>query len=273
MQKYLIYALMLLSIKATAQFYYYPLPPGKEDYKRNELAGVKICYEYKLESGEKLLNSILEYGSRGLPAVLFEKGIDENGDSITISEIAYKYNTNLTLNAVTTDDFESGSRSTAVYTYDKNGRLIKKEIASIDPPTYTYKYNPKGQLAEVNISVEIPSYDDEGNPTGKSFQKPQTKLVYKYNAQNRIAEELYFLADENNSFSKTANARIRWKYNPQNLATEITAFDSEEAVTLLVNLEYNKSGLLSKQVRKMPGEDEEIYIYEYCKDCKQSWMQ
>lgn len=261
---------LFLFIQVNAQFYYYPLPrPGKE-YKRFETAGVKICYEYKVSEGEKYLNSILEFGSKGLPAVWYEKGTNDNGDSITISETTFKYNPDLTLQSTTTDDVESGS-STTLFTYNKNQQLIKKEYASIDPPTYTYRYNTNGQLAEIKVSIKIPDYDEEGNPTGKSFNRPQSKMIYKYDKQNRIIEEWYYTAGDNGEFSQSPGYKTKWSYNSENMVSKIDQIDSEGDIISSSALEYNKSGLLISLLKKS-GDEEERYQYEYCTECKQSWM-
>ncbi|HMU46330.1 MAG TPA: hypothetical protein PKC72_08185, partial [Chitinophagaceae bacterium] len=261
---------LVFFIQASAQFYYYPLPRSNKDYKRFETTGIKICYEYKISDGEKYLASILEYGSKGLPAVWYEKGTDDNGDSVTLSETTFKYNPDLTLQSTTTDDAESGS-STTHYTYNKNRQLIKKEYASIDPPTYTYKYNTNGQLAEIKVSIKIPDYDEDGNATGKSFNRPQSKMTYKYDKLNRIIEEWYYLAGENGDFSQNPDYKTKWSYNSESLVSRIEQADSEGYIISSTILEYNQSGLLISLLKKS-GDETEQYKYEYCTDCKQSWM-
>ena len=71
---------MAFSLNCQAQFYYYPFPPSKTDYKLIEKAGAKICYEYKVDGDMRILTNVLEYGARGLPVVLYEKGENANGD-------------------------------------------------------------------------------------------------------------------------------------------------------------------------------------------------
>ena len=76
MKEIIIAVAMTFSLNCQAQFYDYPFPPSKTEYKLIEKSGVKICYEYKVEGEIRVLTNVLEYGARGLPAVLYEKGAE-----------------------------------------------------------------------------------------------------------------------------------------------------------------------------------------------------
>lgn len=274
MQKCLTCLLLFACLQSGAQsFFYYPLPMGKADFKKLELAGVKICYEYKVEDGEKYLNSILEYGAKGLPAAWYERGLNEEGDSALITEITYAYNSNMDIASSTYVDHETGERSKTAFFYDGNKRLVRKLTTSIDPPTYLYSYDAKNRLKEVTVSIEVPAYDEEGNSSGKSVQRPSYKLTFSHDAKNRIAEEWYFLPDENGKYASTPERKTKWEYNTQNQVVKIIQLDNEGSEYAGFTIEYNQQGLLKRLVKTGFDGAEEEYIYKYCTDCKQSWMQ
>lgn len=269
----IIYSLLLaVALQANAQFYYFPFPQTKNHFKKVEAAGITVCYEYKLENGEKTLLSVLEYGAKGLPVVWLEKGANENGDSITISETTYKYNKDISIESITIDNHDDDFAETSYYSYDAKGRLIKKEVASIDPPTYKYSYNTKGQLIKAKVTVRMPAYDINGDPTNKSFDKPQSSIEYRYDAKNRLKEEWQFFA-EGGLGLKTPDRKIVWQYDSKNNITLVRFLDNEGNTSSVVNLEYNEWGLLKKKSQATADGSTEVSVYEYCTTCKQSWMQ
>lgn len=257
-----------------AQTWYYPLPEGKTDFKRNEMAGITMRYTYLLDGENKSLVNVLEYGNKGLPAVMYEKGIDENGDSVIIGEKNYKYNDNLAIEKVTASShYDEGDNSITAFTYDAKGRLIKKEIATIDPPVYHYKYDAKGRLSSVVYNNIMPETDEEGEYTGKTFERPVALYTYEYDEKNRLITEFTFDPD-----SKQAKDELRykteWKYDARNRVSRIEETDTGgDSPIIITKLEYNKQGLLSRLTRSIPTGEEEVYVFEYCTTCKQSWMQ
>jgi hypothetical protein len=271
MYKLILILFTAASMHLQAQFYYYPFPPGKNEYKKNEVAGIKICYEYKMDNGEKYLTSILEYGSMGLPVVWYEKGVSDEGDSLTFSETTYKYNQNQGIELMTTDDYEEDMRFNTLFTYDARGRLMKKELTGIDPPTYTYNYDKKGRIEKAIITIKLPTYDEDGEPTGKSFNKPQTRLEFKYDTKNRLIEEWIFSLQEQED-TTTPMSKTKWKYNDKGQIIKVIDLDAEGKVHFEQEMEYNAKGLLSKVIKKTYDNEREEYVYEYCTDCVPSWM-
>jgi hypothetical protein len=97
----------------------------------------------------------VEYGKNGLIAAVYERGVNDDGDSINTSETYYKFDGKGKL-IQEEGSGESGEWITA-YTYDAAGKLIMKQTATIDPPTYKYKYDAKGRLMEVNVTQKWPN--------------------------------------------------------------------------------------------------------------------
>ncbi len=271
MRKIFILLFVPVTLVSNAQFYYTPMPPGKADFLLNEKSGIKICYEYRIEDDTRILVSILEYDSKGLPAVKYEKGTNDDGDSVTVGETTYAYDKNLQIETLTTTDMEEGSSQTTRFTRNQKGRVIKKEMTDIDPPTYTYTYDAAGKLATCSLTIRMPTYDEEGEPTGKSFDKPEARMVYKYDSKGRLAEEWYYPADESTA-GTVPQQKITWTYNTKNQLSVIQWKDADGAVSRTVRLAYNDRGLLISQVIEFADGEKQEYVYEYCTDCKQSWM-
>lgn len=263
---------LFTTLNSQAQFYYYPFTPTKNDSKIIEKENVKIGYEYKIEEGNKILTKVLEYGSMGLPAVLFEKGVDMNGDSATIIETTYKYSNLLKLEVATFKDFEENETTTTRYLYDSKGKLIEKIIATIDPLTYKYSFDASGNITKATVTARMPAQDKDGEYNGKAFDKPMDKYLYKYDSKKRLTEEWHFYS-EDGSPQSTPSYKYKWSYNDKNQIISINLIDIDDEIIFTQQLKYNEKGLLSKTtILKKDGEKEE-YLYEYCTDCKQSWMQ
>lgn len=252
--------LVFLCLQAKAQFFHYPFPPTKADYAKNITAEVKIGYEYKLTSNEKTLNRILEYGASGLPVVLYQKGTNDNGDSVTIAESSYKYS-NGKLILETVADLQEGDGYKVGYTYNSTtGKLLKKIIVQIDPPTYTYAYDKLGRAIKATVKVTMP--DENGKP----FDVPRGRYDYAYNTKGQLVQETHYLQDNEKQFT------VKWQYNNKGQIAKITGIDPQGQLVYEQLLEYGKNSLLSKRTVNSPDEEAAIFIYEYCTTCKQSWM-
>jgi len=258
----------LLSIRAIAQFPYHPLPWKQSDFKTIKQKGYTVLKVYAVSGEEKNLATIIEYGSDGLMATQMEKGTNDAGDSITTSETSYRYDGKGRLSGETTADKEYGESLTA-YTYDATGKLVKKEIATIDPPTYKYKYNAAGKLSEVFVTQKMAKYEEDGEWKGKTFERPSNHYVYKYDAKGRLSEEWDF---QNGSKEKTPDYKITWTYNNKGQVIKVRRTNSEGTEMYVQTYEYNAEGLVSKSTRD-DGIETITYTYEYCKGCKQSWME
>lgn len=258
MKSLLTYALLFLCLNANAQFFHYPFPPTKADYTKNTAAQVKIGYEYMLAFGEKTLNRVLEYGVQGLPMVLYEKGINANGDSTNISETSYKYtNGRLSLESVVNHVSEETYK--IAYTYNPQGKLLKKSIIEIDPSTYTYVYDKLGKAIKAIIKVRMP--DENGKPV----DVPRGSYHYAYNTKGQLMQETHYSQENEKQFI------TKWQYNAKGQIIKITGYAYGELAYEEL-LEYGNNGLLSKRTENKPQEATTVYLYEYCSNCKQSWM-
>jgi YD repeat-containing protein len=258
MKKLILCFLLLLGFGAKAQFFYHPFPPAKADYALNEKAQVKVCNEYKLTGNEKSLSKILEYGNEGLPVVLYEKNIDDNGDSITVATSYYKYTGGrLVQEEVISHEGDGGY--TVGYTYNAAGQLLQQIVVQADPPTYTYVYDKSGKIIQATITAEMP--DENGNPA----DMPQGKEAYTYNAKGQLVQATNYSQDNEKQFIH------QWQYNTKGQIVKVTGLRSVGEVAYEELLEYGNNNLLSKRTLNRPGGETEIYVYEYCTDCGQSW--
>ncbi|MCO5287494.1 MAG: hypothetical protein M9898_13860 [Chitinophagaceae bacterium] len=241
-----------------AQFFYYPFPPTKADYTLNEKAQIKICYEYVLSGNEKSLSRILEYGNEGLPAALYQKGTDDNGDSTTIEEIYYKYaNGRLVQEEVINHEGDGGYKT--VYTYNTNGRLIEKVVVQADPPTYTYIYDKSGRAIKAAIKVKMPDENE-------NFVDVQQGWVeFNYNAKGQLTQATNYTQDNEKMFI------FQWQYNAKVRIIKVTGLRPEGDLVFEETLEYGKNDLLTKRTTHKPDEEPVVYVNEYCTDCTQSW--
>lgn len=211
-----------------------------------------------LAFGEKTLNRVLEYGTQGLPVVLHEKGTNSAGDSTTIAEISYKY-ANGRLNLVNVTNHLSEETYKIAYTYSSNGKLIKKTIIEIDPSTYTYVYDKLGKAIKANIKVRMP--DENGKP----IDVPRGRYDYAYNTKGQVIQETHYSQENEKQFI------TKWAYNNKGQIAKITGYAHGE-LTYEEVLDYGTNGLLAKRTENKPQEATTIYLYEYCTNCKQSWM-
>lgn len=259
MKYFIICSLIFSCHYVNAQFYHYPFPPTKADYAKNAMAQVKICSEYKIVGSEKLLNRVLEYGDQGLPAVLYEKGSNDNGDSITTTTKYYKYaNMKLILENIVSHEGDDGYK--IGYTYSATDKLLKKIIVQIDPPTYTYAYDKLGRAVKATVKVTMP--DENGKP----FDVPRDRYDYKYDALGKLVQETHYSQENEKQFT------VKWQYNNKAQIIKITGMDSQNELVYEQLLEYGKNSLLAKRIIKAPEEETTVYVYEYCSTCKQSWM-
>lgn len=172
----------------------------------------------------------------------------------------------------TLTDFEEIQNSITGYTYDSKGRLIKKVFATIDPLTYKYSYNAAGRITKAMVTARMPAHDKDGEATGKALDKPMSKYLYKYDVKNRLIEEAHFFW-EDGPLDNVASYKKKWTYNSKNQVISITLIDIDNVIIATDKLLYNDKRLLIKKSTSNSDGEEEEYIYEYCTDCKQYWMQ
>jgi hypothetical protein len=256
---------------AFAQFPYHPLPPKQADFKKIKELGYTVLNIYLVNGDEKSLATVVEYGKNGLIATTFDKGVNDNGDTINTMETSYMFDANGKMMRKVINDHESGNgEETTAFTYDAAGRLVRKQTASIDPPTYVYKYDAAGKLIEVYVTQKMPVHDENGEFHGKTFDKPADRYRYKYDAKGRISEEWDFQLMFGNKTS-TPDYKISWTYNNKGLVSKITRVNSDGAAMYSETYEYNDDGLLAARTYTN-GDETQHYVYEYCKGCRQSWM-
>lgn len=262
---------LLICAAAKSQFIQNPLPFKQSDFKIYKTLGITKCSVYRTFADDtaRTLVREAEYGAEGLLAVLIEKGTDDNDSMITTSEKVYKYDAKGRLWTIEENDEEYGNSKT-LFTYNTAGKLTKKLVATIDPPTYTYTYDAPGKLIKIYSTQAFPAYDKNGEFTGKSVAKPSTKDIFKYDAKGRLSEQWSYLllhGPNNNPPSKT-----KWFYNAKNQVTSVKNYNSEGNLMTQSNYTYNANGLVATEEITDLDSDPVTYIYEYCKGCVQSWM-
>jgi hypothetical protein len=264
----LFFAVVILySLFATAQFPYNPFPFKQADFKKIKDLGYTKLFVYIINGEERSLGTEVEYGNQGLIAAIYEKGTNDNGDTVNKEETYFTFDGKgrMTKKEFKNDDY---GESITVFTYDAAGRLIRKQTATIDPPTYKYAYDPKGRLAEVKVTQKMGEVDKEGESTGKTFDKPSNRYVYKYDAKGRMAEEWNFMYENK---TQKPDYKTTWTYNDKNQVVKIRRINSEGTEMNHETYEYNADGLISAGTFNN-GDEDVKYVYEYCKGCKQSWM-
>lgn len=254
-----------------AQFPYNPFPYKQSDFKIIKDKGYTVLKIYVVNEDSKGLATVVEYGKQGLIAAVFDKGTNDNGDTVNKAETYYTFDGKGRAIKETSNDSESGNgEETTVYTYDAAGKLVKKETANIDPPTYRYKYNTAGKIIEVNVTQKMPVYDQDGEFHGKSFDKPSDRYIYKYDAKGRMAEEWDFQLFNSDKSTKP-DYKTTWTYNDKGQVIKVRRINSEGTEIYAETYEYNNDGLISG--RTFNNDEGSVhYTYEYCKGCKQSWM-
>lgn len=264
----LLFSFILISIFSHSQWYWKPVPLHKGDFLKVAANNYTAAFEYELIEGEKALTRLLEFGAQGLPALLVEKGINDNGDTINSSEVSFKFDGNGRLIRETTMKKTDGDEWSNVYTYTKTGRLVKKQTITIDPATTFYTYNAKGKLTKTNLTIRMAIVDEEGNLTAKRVDMPRERTFFIYDAKGRLKEmQIYDLTySENDKITR----KLMFSYNDRNQLTQLQRINEEGAVYNTETYEYNNDGLLVKSTIK-DDENTRNFIYEYCSTCKQSW--
>jgi len=247
---------------ATAQFPYNPLPFKQPDFKKIKELGHRKLVVYRQSEEEKNVAFIVEYEKNGNITAMFERGTNDNGDSINTSETYYEFDAKGRLIGMNTTEVDYGEART-LFTYDATGKLIRKQTATIDPPTYKYKYDAKGRLIEANVTQTMPAYEEDGEWKGKTVEKPSNRYLYKYDAKGRLSEEWdYKLPMETKS--DPPSYKTIWTYNDKNQVIQVRRINSEKTEMYREDYEYNKDGLISKRVFN-DGDEDEVYYYEYSK--------
>ena len=261
----LLIFLLALPFTSVAQFIYHPLPVSKQHFTAVSKAGYTRCL--MLEDDTQQLIKVAEYNN-GLLAVVTEKGINDEGDSINTAVISYTYDAKGRLTKKVDEDIEFGE-SIAVYQYDAKGRLRQKKVITIDPPTYTYQYDAAGKLTQMNMVQRFPEVDEEGEATGKAVDRPTERAVYKYDAKGRLVEEKLFSM---RTGKPEASHSFQWRYDDGGKIIALLRVDTDGVVSNERKYDCNAEGLLVKETVNDNFDGTKVFRFVYDK-AQQSWMQ
>lgn len=194
---------------------------------------------------------IMDCLSKRYSFLLNEEEAEPKLDTSAIYWMTYNNKKQLTRKKIRDIYLSVSDELISVYTYDKKGKLIKKETASIDPPTEVFIYDKKGKLKESKITQKFPEFDDEGNHKG-SIDVLTYQNYYKSDASGRITESLTktvlspdqelsriaFSYDEKGKLKKLMRL-----YPDGNLQIEnIYSFDEKGRVSTMKINEYGSEG-------------------------------
>ena len=263
-------AFLATSVCSYAQWYWQEKPLNKKDFLKLAAAKYTIAFEYELADGEKTLTRVLEFGANSLPSALYQKGTDDNGDSINTEEVIYKFDGNGRLTKQITAGKTEGTEWSAIYTYAKGDNPTKETVLDIDPATTVYTYDVKGRLTKSYTTVRMAALDKEGNPTSKRIDKPQERSVYVYDNKGRLKEKRTYNLT-NSEQGNQPSFQMRLSYNEKNQITKLERLNEEGNVYNTETYEYNSNGLLTKATTVSDDEPAKTFVYEYCTTCKQSW--
>ncbi len=269
--------ILFLPLLLMAQIIHSPLPMKGADFITIDQEKITLCTVYKItEDYDGLADSVpvmaVEYGSMGLPAVLYTFGVNEYDSEIldTTAITYYKYDDKVRLWIEDTEDLDYGESKT-LYTYNKKGMLEKKEVATIDPPTYHYKYDKKGLLTEIYITQKMPVYDENGDFNGKTFERPSGRYTIESDAKGRIST-MYFYLLMGNEDSDELTGLKKWEYDDKGRVSNLRYYQSDgTTLEMETPLYYDNLGLLSGYDEISYGETIQ-YRLVYCRECVQSWM-
>ncbi len=240
----LISLLIFCAITATkAQFPYTPFPAKPSESIKYKTAGIKTCKRYQVDSVYKdsVLKEIWMYNAMGRVETAYELGTNNDGDPDTSCTT---YNTYTTLGYPLRSmiyDKEQGE-IISLNTYNAAGKILTKEVATIDPPTYTYIYDATGKIKEVKVTQKLPGMDKDGNFTGKPFDLYSYRYTYTYNTKGQVTEEkMYNVRQDDKQFSSV----LKFTYNTQGNITNITNYNSEKVIMYIKDYKYNTQGFLT----------------------------
>lgn len=264
--------MIVFAVLCQAQWYWQPAPLNKKDFSKAAARGYTVAFEYEVVEGEKLLTRVLEFGAQGLPVVLYQKGTNDNGDSINTVETIYKFDGSGRLIRETTLDRTEGSEWSSVYTYAKTEKPVKRVTVSIDPASTMYTYNPAGKLTKTYTTVRMAATDKDGNPTAKRIDKPQERATFSYDEKGGLKEMLVYNLAYPESNGKW-NFKMAFTYNNKNQLIKLERINTEGNVYNTESYTYNEDCLLIRASTKREEEPVKTFVYEYCSTCQQSWKQ
>ncbi|XP_022790519.1 uncharacterized protein LOC111330000 [Stylophora pistillata] len=119
--------------------------------------------------------------------------------------------------------------------YDENNRLVKKDVDDLSSSYFLHDSDGNIVQAMNGIGTIDVAYDGENRPTSVTYPNRQS-ITYKYNEfQRRVG-------------LKVSGLNIVYKYDQLNRLSEVVRVDSRGTADVLLRLEYNSQGMLSKRV-------------------------
>lgn len=185
----------------------------------------------------------------------------------TVTVETYSYDGNGRLVKEELNQVSANRKSAIFYEYDNNGNLIKKVDEYNDNEVVHYTYDKKNQLIKEVSSKRnhgiIYEYDSRGNRIKKSGLGAGY-IVYKYNSNNQLVEELWY--EEN----KKLDSRFTYKYNNAGRITEKSfygMFLGGERLTSQEFCEYDDHQNLTKEEKYLGDHGQRLkymhYTYSY----------
>jgi hypothetical protein len=262
MQRILLLLVTCLAVlHCDAQWFYFPLP----NFDNGQAVLIKKkqyrqCNVY-LEQGNDmplLLEQSVYFNASGRWVSQFEmKYEDERRD--TASKKYFRYDAQQRLRGTTYYDEEQEILS--LHTYNSKGLLVLQEVATIDPPRYTYKYDARGCLASALMTQRYPATDANGDATGKTVDVPRVRMVYTCNSKRQIISEKTFSMVEKGSTKP--QSEFRWGYDAGGKVKSILQLVNGENEKEW-NFTYNKEGLLvGASAKDYYSGETRVYRYQY----------
>lgn len=243
---------VFLATPGFSQFIIDPFSLNAAELAANKKARVHFVHKYfgpeewQDPAEEQDFIAEVEYSESGFPIQYLEREEywDEDEDWDTVFTVSYLFsgpgNSLSRVNSVDADGYEVNS----LYTYDKKGKLLMKEVADIDPPTYEYTYD-KGRIVSCRISQKFPEYDEDGNFTGKALSLHTYQSAYSYDQNGRLSAQTQYQAMGGElAFSQ----RLAYEYDGQGRLSKFLSYQDEvggEPGTEVVYY-YDERGLLTK---------------------------
>jgi hypothetical protein len=237
----LVVLLLGAALQAGAQWFYFPSPNTDNGQKAIvKQKQYKRCLQYEPADGSDSLrvSSVIYYDERGLRVSQFDMQY-EDGRADTASKKYFTCDAKQRLRR--TSYYDSEQEIFTVFTYNTKGQLVLQEVATIDPPRYTYKYDVRGCLASAVMTQRFPAVDTNGDPTGKTVDAPRSRMVYTCNSKQQVVSEKTFSLVEEGS--QTPQSEFRWRYDAKGRIVHILRLVNTEKDKEWI-LSYNNEGLL-----------------------------
>ena len=249
----LLLLFLLTGFLAGAQFPYHPLQ--KQAIAPGLLRTKKITRLFVFEEGEPAtLRHFAEFNSAGLLITEGEKQAD-GADTNLVSAVYYTYNAKHQLTRLVRYEAEEDLRIVTTIQYNSSGRRIRKQSAEIDPPTYTYTYEPDGKLSSVLVTQRMP---DERE---RAVDVRTYAYRYRYDGKGRISEEWQYALREDPKM-QTPSGKMIWAYDEKGRVASLQRVREDGSEDWKETYSWSAEGLI--QSATITRDDvTTVYRYEY----------